>query len=253
MEIDLSDISASFRDAHAVRYSRHDVLDRLKPSILQYDYLSLHALATDVERLIAEVPAPVGTPSPIALDIGCGKSPYRDVLESRGFLVKTMDIDDTASPDYVGSIEYTSLTDSFADLVICTQVLEHSLDPDKGVQEIFRILRPGGYLVASAPHIWFYHPHPTDNWRFTQEGLTRIVNAAGFEPTRLLSQGGSVMALFQIVNFLLFGTAGKLGTPFYVVNNLIGRIADRLLANLYSASISQFWRENPEWKGFASF
>ena len=231
MEIDLSDISASFHEAHAVRYSRHDVSDRLAPSIFQYDYLSLRTLAIDIERLIGEVPSPGRTPSAIALDIGCGKSPYRELLESRGFLVKTMDIDDTASPDYVGRIEYTGLPDSSADLVICTQVLEHSLDPGKGLQEIFRILRPSGHLIASAPHIWFYHPHPTDNWRFTQEGLTRIISAAGFEPRKLLSQGGSVMALFQIVNFLLFGTTGKLGMPLYAINNLIGKIADRLLAN----------------------
>jgi len=231
MEIDLSDISSSFHEAHAVRYSRHDVRDRLKPNIFQYDYLNLRALALDVERLIAEVPSPARTGSAIALDIGCGKSPYRGLLESRGFLVKTMDIDDTASPDYVGRIEYTGLPNSSAGLVICTQVLEHSLDPGKGLQEIFRILQPSGYLIASAPHIWFYHPHPTDNWRFTQEGLTRIVTAAGFEPRKLLSQGGSVMALFQIVNFLLFGATGKFGTPFYAINNLIGKIADRLLAN----------------------
>jgi SAM-dependent methyltransferase len=231
MEIDLSDISSPFHEAHAVRYSRHDVRDRLKPNIFQYDYLSLRALALDVERLIAEVPPPARAGSAVALDIGCGKSPYRELLESRGFLVKTMDIDDDASPDYVGRIEYTGLPNSSADLVICTQVLEHSLDPGEGLQEIFRILRPRGYLVASAPHIWFYHPHPTDNWRFTQEGLTRIVTAAGFEPRKLLSQGGSVMALFQIVNFLLFGITGKLGTPLYAINNLIGKIADRLLAN----------------------
>jgi 2-polyprenyl-3-methyl-5-hydroxy-6-metoxy-1,4-benzoquinol methylase len=148
MEIDLADISSSFHEAHAVRYSRHDVHDRLKPNILQYDYLSLRALAIDVERLIAEAPSPARTRSAIALDIGCGKSPYRELLEARGFLVKTMDIDDTASPDYVGRIEYTGLPNSFADLVICTQVLEHSLDPGKGLQEIFRILRPSGYLVA---------------------------------------------------------------------------------------------------------
>jgi SAM-dependent methyltransferase len=231
MEIDLSDISASFHEAHAVRYSRHDVRDRLKPNILQYDYLSLRALSIDVERLIGEVPAPATIRSAVALDIGCGKSPYRELLEARGFLVKTMDIDDTTRPDYVGSIEYIGLPNSSADLVICTQVLEHSLDPGKGLQEIFRILRSGGYLVASAPHIWFYHPHPSDNWRFTQEGLTRIINAAGFAPRKLLSQGGSVMALFQIANFLLFGTTGKFGAPLYVINNLIGKIGDRLLAN----------------------
>ena len=39
------------------------------------------------------------------------------------------------------------------------------------------------------------------------------------------------MAFFQIVNFLLFGVLGKLGGPLYVVNNVIGNVGDRLLAN----------------------
>jgi len=191
----------------------------------------LSALAADVERLLAEVSLPVATPSPLALDIGCGVSPYRDLLESRGFVVKTMDIDNTTSADYIGKVEQSGLPGASVDLVICTQVLEHSLDPRSGLQEIFRILRSGGYLVASAPHVSFYHPHPTDNWRFTQEGLARMVVDAGLEPRRLLSQGGSVMAFFQILNFLVFGSAGKLGSPLFALNNIIGKIADKLLAN----------------------
>jgi 2-polyprenyl-3-methyl-5-hydroxy-6-metoxy-1,4-benzoquinol methylase len=160
MEIDLSDISSFYFEAHAKRAPRHSVRNRLKPSIFQYDYLCLGALAVDVERLLAEVPLSVVARSMVALDIGCGTSPYRELLESRGFTVRTIDIDQTTSPDYVGTIEYTGLPDGSADLVICTQVLEHSIDADRGLQEIFRILRPGGYLVASAPHVWFYHPHP---------------------------------------------------------------------------------------------
>jgi len=231
MQIDISDIAASFQKAHKVKYSRHDIPDRLEPSMLQYDYLTLSALAGDVKRLLLEVPPQARNGAAIALDIGCGTSPYREFLESRGFVVKTMDIDDNDSPDYTGTIEDTGLPDGSVDLVICTQVLEHSLDPRKGVQEIWRILRSRGHLIASAPHVWFYHPHPTDNWRFTQEGLARLVAAAGFEPRSLLSQGGSVMAFFQIVNFLLFGVLGKLGGPLYVVNNVIGNVGDRLLAN----------------------
>ena len=79
--------------------------------------------------------------------------------------------------------------------------------------------------------MWFYHPHPTDNWRFTQEGLTLLVAAAWLEPRSLLSQGGSVMAFFQIVNFLLFGVLGKLGSVLYLINNVIGKVGDQLFAN----------------------
>ena len=231
MEIDLSDISRLYRKAHEVRYSSHEVHDRLKPNIFQYDYLSLRMLVTDVNSLVKDVPSPVEKDTGIAIDIGCGKSPYREIVESRGFMVKTMDIDDNDAPDYVGTLEDTGLPDASADLVICTQVLGHSLNPRRGLQEIHRILRPEGHLIASAPHVWFYHPHPTDNWRFTQEGLTRLVMAAGFEPRKLLSQGGSVMAYFQIVNFLIFGLFGKPAAPFYLINNVIGRIADRILQN----------------------
>ena len=140
MEIDLSDISRLYRKAHEVRYSRHEVHDRLKPNILQYDYLSLRMLVTDVKKLLTEVPSPVGNDPGIAIDIGCGKSPYREIIEARGFVVKTMDIDGNDSPDYVGTIENTGLPDGSADLVICTQVLEHSLNPGRGLQEIYRIL-----------------------------------------------------------------------------------------------------------------
>src|SRR5215472_17745525 len=127
MQIDISDIAASFRKTHEARYSRHDVPDRLEPSMLQYDYLTLSALAGDVKRLVLEVPPQTGNGSAIALDIGCGKSPYRELLESRGFIVKTLDINDANSPDYTGTLEDTELPDGSADLIIRMRVLEHSL------------------------------------------------------------------------------------------------------------------------------
>jgi SAM-dependent methyltransferase len=233
MEIDLSDIRSAFHKMHAVKHSRHNVQDRIRPSLFQYDYLTLSTLVADVQRLIAEVPCRTGVDqdTTVALDLGCGKSPYRFLLRSRGFVVKTMDIDPDSAADYQGTIEETGLPDQSIDLAICTQVLEHSIDPGQGLREICRILRPGGYLIASAPHIWFYHPHPSDNWRFTQEGLPRLVAACGLEPIRLLAQGGSVLSYFQIVNFLLFGLVGKLAAPVYAVTNVIGKLGDNLLTN----------------------
>jgi hypothetical protein len=48
---------------------------------------------------------------------------------------------------------------------------------------------------------------------------------------KLLSQGGSVLAYFQIVNFLLFGICGGSGAPFYIINNMIGAAVDKMLHN----------------------
>jgi len=231
VEIDLSDIGAGYRELPPDRHSRHAPTDRLQPSLFQYDYLALSTLSADVRRLLEQVPPPKQAASGIALDIGCGKSPYRVLAESRGFRLMTLDISEESSPDFVGTVEDTRLPDGFADLVLCTQVLEHSLDPERGLRDIHRILRPGGHLIVTVPHIWFYHPHPSDNWRFTQEGLTRLALRTGYQPLRLLSQGGSALSFFQIGNFLLYGAIGKFGAPAYLVNNLMGRFADRLVSN----------------------
>jgi len=43
--------------------------------------------------------------SGVALDLGCGRSPYRELLAARGLDVRTLDIDDRETPDFVGTVE----------------------------------------------------------------------------------------------------------------------------------------------------
>ena len=43
------------------------------------------------------------------------------------------------------------------DVVILSEVVEHLVDPDGGLAELYRVLRPGGHLVLSTPNLaaWF--------------------------------------------------------------------------------------------------
>jgi len=61
--------------------------------------------------------------------------------------------------------------DGSFDAVLCTEVLEHVPYPEKTIQEIARILRPGGTLILTAPlsslrHMdpYWYQPGLSDNW-----------------------------------------------------------------------------------------
>jgi SAM-dependent methyltransferase len=116
-------------------------------------------------------------------------------------------------------------------LVLCTQVIEHCLDPWAALRELHRIVRPGGFLIWTVPQVWFYHPHPVDNWRFTPEGVARLSETSGFEVEQIHVQGGPVTALLQIFNFCVFGVAGKFGAPLYFATNLVGRYVDPLVPN----------------------
>jgi len=48
--------------------------------------------------------------------------------------------------------EYLSLTNETFDTITCTEVLEHVLYPNKVVNEIYRILKNGGYVLFSVPY-----------------------------------------------------------------------------------------------------
>ena len=48
-----------------------------------------------------------------------------------------------------GNLEAAPYGGETFDLILCTQVIEHLLDDKKGVSELYRILKPGGYLVIS--------------------------------------------------------------------------------------------------------
>lgn len=227
MRIDLANVQGAFLAAQEGKKSRHAPKDRTQPSLFQYDYLSLSTLSADVRALIAALPAGAGT----ALDLGADKSPYRADLEQRGLSVKTLDVTLDSGADYAGTVEFTGLSDESFDVVLCTQVLEHCDDPFRGIREISRILRPGGSAILTVPHLWFYHPHPKDHWRFTQEGLVRLCQQGGLVPRALLGQGGSLLAAAQVMNFLLYGALGKLGAPLYAGISLIGKLMDRVVPN----------------------
>ena len=229
MRVDIERMRDGFAAAQAGKKSPHTPAARTRPSILQYDYLTLSRLSADIEALVRELPK--AAPGARALDLGSDRSPYRELLEQRGYEVRTLDITRETGADYEGTIEATGLPDASFDLVLCTQVIEHCSNPWQGVREVQRILRPGGALIVSAPHVWFYHPHPTDHWRFTQEGMVHLVREAGLQPVTLLAQGGSVLTVLQVVNFLAYGVLGRAGAPLYVALNVVAAIGDRLVKN----------------------
>lgn len=231
MEINLSEIKKNQGKRSEHQRSEHSPGQRSHPSIWQYDYLVLKALADDVTDLLKRARAEIVENSPLALDIGCDKSPYKVMLENMGFEVQSMDIDLSKGADLAGSVESTGLRNQQIDLIICTQVLEHCSEPWTAASELYRILKPHGILLVTVPHTWFYHPHPDDNWRFTPEGICRLLDGAGFESLSLRSQGGSFLCFFQILNFLLFGVVGTYGAPIYACNNFIGSHFDKIISN----------------------
>ena len=65
--------------------------------------------------------------------------------------------------------------DNSFDCVAFDQVLEHVRKPWICVNEAHRVLKPGGIIMITSPFFYQEHPHPTDFWRFTTDGLEVLV------------------------------------------------------------------------------
>jgi SAM-dependent methyltransferase len=73
------------------------------------------------------------------------------------------------------------------DMVCFDQVLEHvEGNPQRAIDEIQRVLKPGGVMVCATVLVYPIHGYPSDYWRFTPEGLRLL--CSGF--STILDYGG---------------------------------------------------------------
>jgi SAM-dependent methyltransferase len=83
--------------------------------------------------------------------------------------------------------------------VYCEAVLEHLTDPALAVQEMFRVLKPGGKVIAITPFMQRFHGYPYHFQNFTLLGHALIFERAGF---RVLESGTCVGPTYAIVGLI---------------------------------------------------
>ncbi len=126
------------------------------------------------------------------IDLGCGEMALQSVIQSLGLEYDGLDL--IPSSDEVtieANIQDMSMiSDQSYDTAICLQVLEHVPNPQKAVREIFRILKTGGPLILSIPHLSRIHDEPNDFQRYTEYGIRFLLEEAGFHIEEILTRGG---------------------------------------------------------------
>ena len=91
--------------------------------------------------------------------------------------IKTLDLNPKSGASYIADIcgdNSKIIPANEFDVVICTEVLEHTLNPFAAVQEIKRILKPGGVAFVTTPFNFRIHGPRPDCWRFTEDGLRAL-------------------------------------------------------------------------------
>lgn len=154
-----------------------------------------------------------------------------------------IDIDPLHAPDVLGDAMRLPLRDGVADWVVCLEVLQYVVAPDAGIDEIARVLAPGGRAIVSVP---FLHraDAPTDRHRFTEARLRELLAHGGLQPERLVAQGHFFGTLAHQVRQAAAQTPARplrwaLGAVVAPLGAVLGA-ADRLDAVRRSEFLSSF-------------
>lgn len=91
----------------------------------------------------------------------------------------TLDIDKNSKANFILDIcknNKKKIKSNYFDFVLCTEVLEHTLNPFKAIKEIYRILKKNGYVLITTPFDFRIHGPLPDCWRFTEHGIKSMLN-----------------------------------------------------------------------------
>ncbi len=111
-------------------------------------------------RRLAEVGALVARPGRL-LDVGCGTGDFLALARARGWEVSGTELSPYAARVAAargltvvpGEVWETRLPPDRFDVATCWHVIEHVADPRRVLEEIRRVLRPGGWLVLATPNL----------------------------------------------------------------------------------------------------
>jgi hypothetical protein len=146
-----------------------------EPSSPQEQFI-VPLLRQRIERAIATyaMPAPA---QGRALDVGCGRQPFRKILESAGYSYTGMDAQQNPEND----VDVVCAIDEPLPLqltcgepfhfLLCTEVMEHVADWDMAFRNLMALMAEGGRLLITCPHFFQLHEEPYDFWRPTLHAL----------------------------------------------------------------------------------
>lgn len=149
------------------------------------------------------------------LDAGCGIGLFSEIAEKMGANVTSLDVGESLlqqvgkrcnSIKVVGSTTELPFPDNSFDIVLSTEVLEHTENPELGFNEIARVVKPNGMVIVTVPNkIWRFSVNIADflkirpyqgfeNW-FWRSTIKRLANKNNLIIERMI--GFNIIPVFN--------------------------------------------------------
>lgn len=129
--------------------------------------------------------------------------------------ILNLDIQNKDHIDLVSNGGKIPLKDQAVDLVITQEVLEHIGDYEGALQELARVLKPGGTIYCQLPFQIGFHPGPCDYRRFSRHGMQWLFRSDQWDIETVGVAVGHGTALYRIFVEFMAVTASALHRSLY--------------------------------------
>jgi SAM-dependent methyltransferase len=140
----------------------------------------------NVSRFLGEVKSLTSTPKILVIGAGTPGRGTEELWSDTGIEIHGVDIFQSPTVDVVCDGHYLPFAPVSYDGVLIQAVLEHVVEPQKVVAEIFRVLKPNGIIYAETPFMQQVHEGAYDFTRYTVLGHRYL-----FKHFELIAQGGN--------------------------------------------------------------
>lgn len=202
--------------------SHHAPDSPLRKLIFRFRMLLDFQLLTIYRHLSAHMPNFSGK----VIDIGCGNSPFKHLLQPTQTQYIGIDVAEAINFDYhnpeiiVFDGENLPFESESISHFICTEVIEHIPNPEKLISEMHRVLPSGGTGIVTLPWSARFHFIPYDYHRYTPSMLAILFSA--FSEVKVVARGSDINALVSKLIVYFFGQVfnwpmriwSVLGIPF---------------------------------------
>ena len=175
--------------------NQNDPLEKLKDKLKNYTkfYAFLQELISPVyisKKNLKGIIRTIESNNYIGLNIGSGVTNY-------SVRIINFDKQSFKNVDIVGDLYNLPFADNYFDYIFSIYVLEHIAYPQAAINEMFRVLKPGGTCYSFIPFIQGFHASPHDYIRLTKSGVESYF--ADFKETEINAAGptGGLLWIFQ--------------------------------------------------------
>jgi SAM-dependent methyltransferase len=150
------------------------------------------------------------------LDLGCGAGDLLQAARKHGWQAQGIDVSSHATKHvrelgfevFEGELKDAAFPAAHFDVITAAELLEHIFDPHALVEEVARILRPGGLFWVTTPHArglsarvlglkWRCIWPPEHLQLFSEGGLKALLRDAGFSKIRVDTTGGNPLEIWN--------------------------------------------------------